>query len=116
MQGQTHGAMLVFAEHRYYGESVPAGLSVDMPLNATALQYLTMEQALADYASLIDHLKADRNTEGSAVIGFGGSYGGMLAAWLRMKYVHRPPTTTTPPPHHHITMNHHTHCYFLPSL
>ena len=44
----------------YYGESVPAGLSVDMPLNATALKYLTMEQAIADYAALIDHLKYTR--------------------------------------------------------
>ena len=48
--------------------------------------YLTIEQALADYATLISHIKAEYEGEGSPVIAFGGSYGGMLAAWLRAKY------------------------------
>ena len=43
-------------------------------------------QALADYAVLIEKLKHDWKSPDSAVIGFGGSYGGMLAAWFRMKY------------------------------
>ena len=46
-------------------------------------------KALADYVDLITHL---RNTvegaSGSPVIAFGGSYGGMLAAWIRTKYPH----------------------------
>merc|ERR1740121_1331262 len=50
------------------------------------LQYLTMEQAMADYAALIRDVTARWDTADSAVIGFGGSYGGMLSAWLRMKY------------------------------
>merc|ERR1719326_1656513 len=45
-----------------------------------------MEQALADYAGLIYDLKRSWRSEQSAVIAFGGSYGGMLASWLRMKY------------------------------
>ena len=53
-----------------------------------------MEQALADFALAIDHIK---QTEGvsvggaksSPVVGFGGSYGGMLCAWMRMKYPHK---------------------------
>lgn len=43
-------------------------------------------QALADYAVLIEKLKHEWESPDSAVIGFGGSYGGMLAAWFRMKY------------------------------
>lgn len=47
---------------------------------------LSIEQALADYAALIYHLKEKYKAERSPVIAFGGSYGGMLAAWLRAKY------------------------------
>lgn len=43
-------------------------------------------QALADYAALITDLKHEWKSPDSAVIGFGGSYGGMLASWFRMKY------------------------------
>ena len=76
------GARLVFGEHRYYGESQPLGAA--STANSSNLRWLTMEQALADYASLIYALRADGPT--SAVVALGGSYGGMLAAWLRMHY------------------------------
>ena len=73
-------AILVFAEHRYYGESQPLGNSTDR------LKYLSVAQAMADYANLIamfrDEYKVDK------VIVFGGSYGGMLSAWMRIKYPH----------------------------
>lgn len=51
--------------------------------------YLTVEQALADYAQFLTDFKLQ--TPGAAqspVVVFGGSYGGMLASWFRMKYPH----------------------------
>jgi len=79
------GAMLVFAEHRYYGESKPFPSSEIRD----HMDYLTTEQAMADYAGLIMELKAEFDpNEQIAIVGFGGSYGGMLGSWFRMKYPH----------------------------
>lgn len=51
--------------------------------------YLTSQQALADYVDLIAHLTWNSTTHNrNPVIAFGGSYGGMLAAYIRMKYPH----------------------------
>jgi lysosomal Pro-X carboxypeptidase len=47
---------------------------------------LTVEQAMFDYVELIKMIKKTKGLENRAVIVGGGSYGGMLSAWLRMKY------------------------------
>uniref|UniRef100_A0A2P2QNH3 Serine carboxypeptidase S28 family protein n=1 Tax=Rhizophora mucronata TaxID=61149 RepID=A0A2P2QNH3_RHIMU len=79
-------ALLVFIEHRYYGESIPFGK--ESYKSAEKLGYLNSQQALADFAVLIRSLKQNLSSEASPVIVFGGSYGGMLAAWFRLKYPH----------------------------
>ncbi|XP_023170894.2 lysosomal Pro-X carboxypeptidase [Drosophila hydei] len=78
-------ALVVFAEHRYYGKSMPYGADTFNTSKPEHLAYFTVEQTLEDYAQLITYL---RNGKRLPVVAFGGSYGGMLAAWFRMKYPH----------------------------
>lgn len=80
---EKYGALVVFGEHRYYGKSMPFGKETFEKKN---LVYLTVEQAMEDYVQLIKMIKTTYNLQDRAVIVGGGSYGGMLAAWLRMKY------------------------------
>eukprot|EP00253_Pinus_taeda_P027888 PITA_27888 len=83
-------ALLLFVEHRYYGESVPdiIGDPLNPVVSTSTFGYLTSEQALADCATLITDFKKNLSAENSPVIVFGGSYAGMLAAWFRLKYPH----------------------------
>lgn len=82
-------ALLVFAEHRFYGQSMPYNIDPHRisPDQLDKLSYLSSEQALADYAELVYAIKNNLyEAKLSPVIVLGGSYGGMLAAWMRMKY------------------------------
>ena len=76
---QLH-ARVVFVEHRYEGLSIPQNLSHD------CLSYASTMQALADYARILE-VKLNKG-QTAPVIAFGGSYGGMLSGWFRMKYPH----------------------------
>ncbi|XP_044765959.1 lysosomal Pro-X carboxypeptidase [Coccinella septempunctata] len=79
-------ALVVFCEHRYYGTSLPYGnLSYTKP---EYLGFLSSEQALHDFVDVIDVLQQSKyGTNGPLpVIAFGGSYGGMLSTWIRLKY------------------------------
>ncbi|XP_065868781.1 uncharacterized protein [Euphorbia lathyris] len=80
--------LVLYIEHRYYGESMPFGSEDEAFRNASTLGYLTSQQALADYAQIITYVRKNLSAENSPVIALGASYGGMLAAWFRLKYPH----------------------------
>jgi lysosomal Pro-X carboxypeptidase len=89
-------AQVIFIEHRYEGLSKPS------PKIPNCMAYSSSIQALADYANFIERYLFDeeendtttretvaQSTKGRyrrPVIAFGGSYGGMLSAWMRMLY------------------------------
>ncbi|GAB4818072.1 hypothetical protein N2152v2_005118 [Parachlorella kessleri] len=81
--GREWGAMLVFAEHRYYGKSQPVRGSGWDPVR---FRYLSIDQVLTDYVRLIEHVKSQHSIQAAPVVAFGGSYGGVLAGYLRMKF------------------------------
>eukprot|EP01084_Bolivina_argentea_P160291 279155_1 len=81
----SYDAIMVFAEHRYFGKSLPFG-SNEADIKDENIIYLTVDQTLMDYASLIHYLKTEWHSWHSPVIGFGGSYGGALCIWFRIKY------------------------------
>ena len=74
------GALLVFPESRYYGESVPDEY----------FAYLSADQVVADYAELLVELRSEGGFQGvrssGPVIVWGGSLAGMYAAWKRQAY------------------------------
>jgi hypothetical protein len=85
--GRKLGALvLVFAEMRFFGKSMPYGEVDSFKLDATHLGLLTIEQTLADYASLIVALRAEYKAEANPVIAVGGSLAGSLTYFLRYKY------------------------------
>ncbi|QDZ23838.1 serine carboxypeptidase S28 [Chloropicon primus] len=78
---EKFGALIVAAEHRFYGKSMPKpDYSVD------SLQYLSSQQAQGDLKRLRSFVT--NTTDGlesyAKWITFGGSYPGMMAAWARM--------------------------------
>ena len=77
--------LVIFAEHRFFGKSIPFGAQdYDIKKN----KYLTVEQAMSDFAEFLQSFKEENKMTSHPVIALGGSYGGMLAAWSRMKFPH----------------------------
>ena len=82
--GRKMGALLVWAEHRFEPKTHPSLCNL-----ANCFAFGTTAQALEDYVALIGTLRREFGASASApVIAFGGSYGGMLSGWLRIKYPH----------------------------
>jgi hypothetical protein len=92
---RAHKALAVSVEHRFYGESQPAGDRTD-----GNLRFLSVEQNLADTAAVVDAVQLQYSSSSSSsaataahkrpVMNFGGSYSGATAAWFRGAY----PNTT----------------------
>ncbi|XP_064615580.1 thymus-specific serine protease-like [Liolophura sinensis] len=81
-QALQHKAMLIYLEHRYYGQSRPTS-----DISVSNLQYLTVEQALEDVANFQRYISTSLSLANDTTwIVFGGSYAGTLAAWFRLKY------------------------------
>lgn len=77
-------ALIVFGEHRYFGKSFP--FDKDVSFDPEHNKWLTVDQAMMDYNKLIKEIRYLYGATDKPCIVFGGSYGGMLASWLRMKY------------------------------
>jgi len=81
---RSHGALLATVEHRFYGKSQPLS-----DWSAESLAFAGAEQALEDLAHfrvvLFENMSLPASTP---VVLFGGSYGGCLAAWGRLRYPH----------------------------
>lgn len=96
---EQFGAALIFAEHRYYGQSHP----FEQNNSREHMQYLTHEQALADYANLIYTFKQNNSAASSRVIAFGGT--------LRPSNAHvRAHSHRHPPTHTHRKLRRHAGC------
>ena len=83
---QKLSALVIFAEMRFFGASLPFGANDSFIADPTHLGLLSIENTLADYASLLSSIKAERNASTSPVIAVGGSLAGSLAFWFRVKY------------------------------
>eukprot|EP00041_Stephanoeca_diplocostata_P029998 m.897803 g.897803 ORF g.897803 m.897803 type:complete len:311 (-) comp23669_c0_seq54:2883-3815(-) len=78
--------LIVFLEHRFFGKSLPFG-TVDSYLpKSNRVGLLSVEQALADYASIVTHVRQTYSAESSPVVAFGGSLAGTLSTFMRIKY------------------------------
>jgi thymus-specific serine protease len=74
-------------EHRFYGESFPAVNEEDGEEGSeNLLVYLSSRQAAADLAHFLARQRALHRLD--AIVLFGGSYPGMLAAFARIHYPH----------------------------
>ena len=84
---KSKGALLIFAEHRFYGNSYPKEEYEGHILDSSfPLSWITIDNILADYAHLLSTVKFKYNAEVSPVIVTGTDYGGLLATWFHRLY------------------------------
>ncbi|KAJ3252380.1 hypothetical protein HK103_001593 [Boothiomyces macroporosus] len=83
---KRYSGLHIALEHRYYGKgtSQPVANLTVKDFTPDNLQWLTVDQVLADTAEFIKGYNSTLLT--SKWITIGGSYAGNLAAWMRLKY------------------------------
>uniref|UniRef100_A0A1B0CT00 Prolylcarboxypeptidase n=1 Tax=Lutzomyia longipalpis TaxID=7200 RepID=A0A1B0CT00_LUTLO len=80
--GKEMNGYLFYTEHRFYGQSRPSP-----DTSYEYLQYLHINQALADLAHFIRTMKQEiPGASSSGVILVGGSYSATMVTWFRQKY------------------------------
>lgn len=82
MARELNGTMF-YTEHRYFGDSRPTD-----DTSTDNLKWLSVNQALADLARFITHVKENPALEKAGVIMIGQSYAATLVTWFRLKYPH----------------------------
>eukprot|EP01084_Bolivina_argentea_P280606 479911_1 len=87
---QKNGGLLISAEHRFYGESMPFGTTImsrNYAHDSDHLGLLQVEQALADYMTIVNYAQSELfNCTKCPIIVSGVSYSGELSVWLRLTY------------------------------
>lgn len=82
-------AMVLVTEHRYFGESLPFGPNSSFFIRSEAwsggMGLLNVEQALRDFVAVAASVKS-AHCLGCPVVALGGSYPGLLAAMIRVRY------------------------------
>lgn len=76
--------LMIYTEHRYYGYTTP---TADLTLEN--LRFLNIDQALADLAHFIIHIKENiPQIRNSGVVLVGCSYSATMVTWMMQKYPH----------------------------
>lgn len=82
---QLNASGIIAAEHRFFGASWPDNVTKDN--YRAVMSSLTLDNILADYAAIIaSFTRQGARYERGKVVVFGGSYGGFLAAMMRIKH------------------------------
>ncbi|XP_056683526.1 uncharacterized protein [Spinacia oleracea] len=79
-------AMIIHIQHRFYGDSIPLGTIESAMADHQVRSCLATDQALQDYAVIIQSLKVNYSARNSPVIVMGIGYAGALATWFRLRY------------------------------
>lgn len=81
-------ALVVFAEHRFFGLSTPQGVPGGFQPDSQHLGLLSEVEVLEDYTALATSLRTNLSAWDSPLISVGGSLAGELTTWWRARYPH----------------------------
>ena len=82
---REHNGLMAIVEHRFYGGSLPFGPVDSFAARPDRIGLLTIEQAMADYAAVIQSIQKEHGMVGAPVVSLGGSYSGKLSAYSKCR-------------------------------